>query len=365
MAQNDNYASRGKPCTWPAEPGNWLTSKSQPRDAVAVEPETDAQYWLGSRYAAANDNNVDRRWKGEANYGPDSDYLARKATPGATRDYEGDIFSRLVAEGDVEAAFVLRSIGQLTAPTGMMAANDNFAEGADVEMGDGFGLDYALEQPKAEKVIEDYVENDKLSGGWFTFRQRSGAGGCKLTAAHRKDMREGLHVDRYLVLRGVAEPPRQEYFSDGTTPWRSHAPKNAAAAAELAAACERTELTGWQRVTWTRYAALGARVYGDLSIFSTAKGVGECGTAAPEHGVIQEIRRGDAEKEFRKRMSERSLRLIDAAISRCTYTEIAEAADLSRNGVKKAVKAALKEAWSVVTEITGEKMPERRDNIAA
>ncbi|QPC90300.1 sigma-70 family RNA polymerase sigma factor [Mesorhizobium sp. INR15] len=365
-AANDNYDSRGKPCTWPTEPGNWLTSKSIRRAKVDIEEPADWAVWIGARLAAANDNAPTRPVARQENDGPDADYRARQANPGATREYEGDILSRLVDEQDFEAAFVLRAVGQLMTPTGMAATNDNFADDADVEMGDGFGLDYAIDEPSAESVIDEYDQIGKISGGHLKFRQRSGAGGCSLTAVQRKDARDGMPAVRYLALRGVAELPAQEFVSDGETPWwRSHAPKNAAALADLAAACERTERNGWSRVTWTRYAPMGARVYGDLSVFCTAKGGGDCGATAPEHSVVQEIRRSDAEKALRERLSARTLRLIEAAIARNTYTEIASAESMSRNGVKKAMKSALKEAWAALTRITGEKMPELKEKLAA
>jgi hypothetical protein len=320
---------------------------------VAVEPDVA---WYGARYAPANDNRPVRRWTGEENYGPDESHKKKQDNPGASRDFEGDIISRLVAEEDVEAAYVLRAVGQLLTPTGLLAANDSFAQDADIEMDDGFGMDYAMEQPEADAVIEKYLKTGKAPGGYFKFRQRSGSGGKTLTAKHRAELRRGVHVDRYLSLRGVAELPAQKYFSDGV-PLRSHAPKNAEAARKLAKACDNTD---WRRVTWIRYPPMGARVYGDLSIFCTAKGAIDGGTTTPEHDVVRELRRSGDEAEFRKRMSERSMRVIDAALNRNTYTKIAETEGLSRNGAKGAVIAALKEAWGVLTDITGEEMPEKK-----
>ncbi|TIQ42533.1 hypothetical protein [Mesorhizobium sp.] len=371
LADNDNYNSRGKPCAWPSEPGNWLTSRSLPRTIAQPEPETDRQYWFGS--VAANDNRPGHRWEGESNCGPDADYIARKANPGTSRDYEGDIFSRLVADavdGDrikdadaASAALVLRAVSSLLAPAGMTAANDNGAEDADAEMGDGFGLDYAMEQDRAEKAIETYEMTGKLPNGTFKFRVRSGCGGAKLMAKHRAEEKKGLHVDRYIALRGVAALPEQKYRSDGEEPWwRSHAPKNADAAAALATACDRTN---WNKVTWTRYAPMPARVYGALGIHSEMKGTGSGKASAPQHSVVHEIVRQHAENEFRMRMPERAMHIIDAAIQRQGYTKISETEGLSRNGAKFAVKAALRQAWDVLSDITGEKMPKPKENLAA
>ena len=92
---------------------------------------------------------------------------------------------------------------------------------------------------------------------------------------------------------------------------------------------------------------------------------GDGKSAAPEHHVVQELRRAEAEKKFRARMSERALNLIDAAISRHSYTGIAALAGMSRNGAKMAIKAALREAWEVLSSVTGEKMPEQKEKLAA
>lgn len=50
------------------------------------EKETDAQYWIGSRYAptAAKDRRP-RSVVVRPNDGPDADYLARKTNPGTIR----------------------------------------------------------------------------------------------------------------------------------------------------------------------------------------------------------------------------------------------------------------------------------------
>ncbi|WP_152536151.1 hypothetical protein [Mesorhizobium loti] len=362
-AANNSYSSRGKPCTWPAEPGNWLTSNSIRLAKVDKEQPADWDIWIGARLAAANDNAPPRRSVPQENDGPDADYHERQASPGTSRDYEGDIPSRLLAENDLESYFVLRAVRALMSPAGLLAANDNSAEDADVEMDDGFGLDYALDQDEAGDVVEQYCATGRLPNGTFKFRQRSGAGGCKLAAEHRKREKEGRHVDRYLMLRGVATLPPQEYTSDGETPWwRSHAPKNAKALVDLAEACDRTD---WSRVTWTRYAALPARVYGALGICSEMTGSGEGKTTASAHDTTHELCRRAAEKEFRARLPERFLRIIDAALERKGYGAIGEAERISGNGAKNAVKTALREAWHVLSDITEEKLPEFEKKLAA
>ncbi|MBL8578880.1 MAG: hypothetical protein JNK47_16780 [Mesorhizobium sp.] len=323
-----------------------------------VDPE--AAVWIGARYAPANDNRGNRRWTGEENYGPTADLLARKADPGAAREYTGDVASRLLNAGNLESYFVLRSVRALLSPVGLSGANDNGAEDADNEMRDGFGLDYAIAEDNGEKAVERFLDTGLPPSGVLRFRQRSGNPGSRITAKHRREEREGRHVDRYLSLRGVPFSPSAP-TADGEPPWRSHRPINAIARAELAAACERTEKQdgGWRKVTWTRYAPIAARVYGGMAIYSEMKGVGEGKTSASSHPGVRELYRQGAENEFRAKMSGRSMGIIDAILQRDGYEAVGEALDISRNGAKKAVKSALREAWTVLHSITGEALPEK------
>ncbi|MER9596687.1 MULTISPECIES: hypothetical protein [unclassified Mesorhizobium] len=352
-ASEEAAIAAGKPV-----PPTMARKPARSTEKPEAEELADWHYWIGARRKADNDNEPHRAVT-RTNDGPCADYIARQANPGTSRNYEGDIFSRLVADGEHDAALVLRSVSALLSPAEMDAANDNYyVEDAENEIGEGFGLDYRMEQEKAGDVIETYTETGKLPRGRFEFRQRSGNPGGKISAEQRRSEKAGLHFDRYLALRGVSDLPAQEYHSDGEAPWwRSHAQKSARATAELTAACDRTD---WKKVTWTRFAPMGARVYGSLSIYSEMKGVGTGQTSAPQQSAVHEIFRRHAEQEFREKMPGRSMRIIDAALRRYGYTKIAGDEKLSRNGARKAVKAALREAWAVLTSITEEKKPEEK-----
>lgn len=357
-----SYDHRGYFVSRPGKGETWADYSPTRIGRVAAPPtlaaDGDAPYWIGIH--AANDNCRGRAVP-QPNDCPDQDYAQRRANPGTTREYEGDLASRLLKAGNLESYFVFRAVRALLSPAGLLAANDNGAEDADNEMGDGFGLEYAFSEDNGDKALERFAATGRLPTGILRFRQRSGNPGSRITGKHRKEERDGLHIDRYLALRGVALPSCG-YVIDSEMPWRSHRPINAAASAELAKACDRTD---WKKVTWVRYAPMGARVYGALGVCSEMKGTGEAKASAAAHPAVREIFRQGAEKEFRGKMSERSMRIIDAIIRRDGYETVGKVEGLSRNGAKKAVESALREAWTALQGITGEKLSAPPEKLAA
>ncbi|MER8664396.1 hypothetical protein NKH34_25020 [Mesorhizobium sp. M1148] len=366
-AVSNNYSTRGKPCTWPVEPGNWLTSKSCRTATKKKEEPADWDVWIGARQAPTIVKTATSVVT-LPNDAPRPGHI--KTVAAATGRYDdalrGTRISRDLA--GTEAGATLDVVSELLRPASLVAANDNFAQNADDEtVNGGWGLETKLTassiRPSIPAFLAAYSDGlrprvtVKSDGTIVRF-----AGGVRYDS--RKNKR-GITVKELIEIGGrdSAGKFRGLQFYEGELiaygqngvrkrPWvdateasqARHSSEDEHEAAQLAE--EQSVAAG--------YLALGKQtaampyLYGQLAGITEGKGVGVGKTSAPAHMTLSEIDRAIDAADFVARVPDRVMSIVTAANDDETYAKIAIDRGYAKSSASKVGKKLVLKALSEI-----------------
>ena len=365
------YVSRGKTCSWPSTPGDWLTSKSIRVKKREPEEVADWEIWIGARLApAANDNN---RVVLRPDDGPVPGRLAEVGA--ADGQYEdvlpGTLITRNLAGTDAGAT--LDKLAELLRPADLIADNDNNAEDADDETANGgWGLETKLlsssVRPSIPALLEAYADGLRPR----VTIERNGrvvrfAGGTRFVSRKVTEDEKEVTVDEFIEIGGRDSAGkfhgvqffRGELIAYGQNgrrrrPWVDATEASRSLPLDMSEEEYAAALVAEEQSGALGYLAIGRQNaaapyrYGQLAGISEPIGVGVGKTSAPAHDALSEIDRAIDAADLLSRLNADSLAVASEALDGESFSRIATARGFSESSASKTGKRIVIRALSEI-----------------